>query len=101
MHHKHTPTQAHAAARFNLPYRLLCAVAAVATSSACLGLLLGGFGQQSRMPWLAASPTNLERMALCEPLRGRAEKEACVRGVVAAVVNSPGPVVAGMATSAP
>lgn len=82
-------------------HRLAAAVAAVAVSSALLGVVVSLFGHQSAMPWLAPTPANAVRHAACDRVPGRAERAACVRQVVAAVQAVPPERVAAAASPVP
>jgi hypothetical protein len=70
-------------------------IAAVATTSFIVVVLLAMFEHQAAMPWLPPTEENIERMSICNGVQGSAAREACARDVVASVLSgSSAPIVA-------
>lgn len=64
--------------------RLLCAAAALCSTSALAAVLLSAWHHQADPLWLAATPEVLTDVAACDAEASRAARESCKQGIVAA-----------------
>lgn len=64
--------------------RILCAAAALCTTSAITAALLSGWHHQADPVWLAATPAVMAELATCDAQPARAERDQCKQDVVAA-----------------